>query len=154
MARNFLFAATAAASLAACGTPVEEIGNNALEAAENIVAVDNIAAIVPVEIKPPVNRLPQPFIGRWGLTAEDCTGTAGNNAGLMVIAPDLLTFYESRAAVRGLQAISPTEVRVTLTFTGEGQEWTQETPLILGEDGVTLTRLVDGRKLQYTRCGA
>ena len=43
---------------------------------------------------------------------------------------------------------------MTLTFTGEGQEWTQETPLILGEDGVTLTRLVDGRKLQYTRCGA
>ena len=154
MARNFLFAATAAASLAACGTPVEEIGNNALEAAENIVAVDNIAAIVPVEIKPPVNRLPQPFIGRWGLTAEDCTGTAGNNAGLMVIAPDLLTFYESRATIARLEGVSPAEFRATLAFTGEGQEWREETGLVLEEGGRVLVRVVDGERLRYTRCNA
>jgi hypothetical protein len=150
-----LFVAFAALTLAACGTPSGEMGNNVMEEVGNIVAADNTVAMLPAELTTTAgNRMPQPFVGRWGLTSEDCTGTAGNNKGLMVIAPDLISFYEARAAVRDLQVISPTEVRVTLALTREGQDWTQETPLKFEEGGTKLSRLVDGRKLQYGRCGA
>lgn len=99
-------------------------------------------------------RIPAAFLGRWGLTAGDCTSTGGDNKGLMTIEPDRLTFYESRATIARLTARSPTELHATLAFTGEGQEWTQETPLILENDGAALTRVADGQTLRYARCGA
>ena len=99
-------------------------------------------------------RIPAAFLGRWGLVPADCTSTAGDNKGLMTVEPDRLTFYESRAAIAKLEGVSPTELRATLAFTGEGQEWTQQTPLILENEGNSLTRVADGQTLRYTRCGA
>jgi hypothetical protein len=99
-------------------------------------------------------RIPAAFLGRWGLVPADCTSTAGDNKGLMTVEPDRLSFYESRASIAKLEGISPTELRATLAFSGEGQEWTQETPLILENDGAALTRVADGQTLRYTRCGA
>jgi len=99
-------------------------------------------------------RIPAAFLGRWGLVPEDCTSLGGDNKGLMTIEPDRLSFYESRAAVIKLTGISPTELRATLAFSGEGQQWTQETPLILENNGNALTRVADGQTLRYTRCGA
>lgn len=99
-------------------------------------------------------RLPAAFVGRWRLVPADCTSTAGDAKGLMTVTPDRLSFYESRATIQKLAAVSPTQLRATLAFTGEGQEWTQQTPLVLEEDGTVLTREADGQTLRYTRCPA
>src|SRR5437868_4439151 len=41
--------------------------------------------------------IPAALQGRWGLAPNDCTSTRGDAKGLLVIGPDQLTFYESRA---------------------------------------------------------
>lgn len=99
-------------------------------------------------------RLPPAFVGRWGLVPADCTSTRGDNKGLMTVTPDRLAFYESRATIARLEGVSPTELRATLAFTGEGQEWREETGLVLEERGRVLVRVVDGERLRYTRCDA
>lgn len=99
-------------------------------------------------------RIPPAFLGRWGLVPADCTSTAGNNKGLMTVAPDRLSFYESRATITRLEGVSSTRLRATLAFSGEGQQWTEETPLTLEENGDVLTRVADGQPLRYTRCAA
>lgn len=99
-------------------------------------------------------RIPAAFLGRWGLVPADCTSTAGDNKGLMTVEPDRLSFYESRATIARLERVSPTELRATLAFSGEGQQWTQETPLILEDGGNALIRVADGQTLRYKRCGA
>jgi hypothetical protein len=99
-------------------------------------------------------KIPPRFQGRWGLVPADCTSTRGDNKGLMTVGRDRLSFYESRASVSKIEALSPTELKVSLAFTGEGQEWTQDTPLVLEQNGNVLTRFADGQTLRYTRCGA
>ncbi|WP_298669499.1 hypothetical protein [uncultured Sphingomonas sp.] len=99
-------------------------------------------------------RIPAAFQGRWGLVPADCTSTQGDAKGLMLVEPDRLTFYESRATVTQLATISPTEIKATLAFSGEGQTWEQETPLTLEDNGNALTRIADGQTLRYMRCGA
>ncbi|MCC2979236.1 hypothetical protein [Sphingomonas sp. IC4-52] len=99
-------------------------------------------------------RLPTVFVGRWGLVPADCTSTRGDNKGLMTVTPDRLAFYESRATITRLEGVSPTELRATLAFTGEGQEWREETGLVLEDGGRVLVRVVDGERLRYTRCDA
>lgn len=106
------------------------------------------------ETASPDGRMPAAFLGRWGLVPADCTSTLGDNKGLMTVEADRLTFYESRAAIAKLTALSPTELRVTLSFSGEGQEWTEDTPLTLENNDNVLTRFADGETLRYTRCGA
>ncbi|QNE33259.1 hypothetical protein F1C10_01780 [Sphingomonas sp. NBWT7] len=98
--------------------------------------------------------MPPAFLGRWGLVPADCTSTRGDAKGLMTVEADRLTFYESRATISKLTAVSPTELRASLAFSGEGQEWTQETPLVLEDNGNALTRVADGQTLRYTRCTA
>ncbi|MCD2315530.1 hypothetical protein LQ954_05140 [Sphingomonas sp. IC-11] len=142
------------AALAGCGEPTAPPAN-AIATPGN----EQAAAVIP----PPASgaasivtdgRLPAAFVGRWGLVPADCTSTAGDAKGLMTVMPDRLSFYESRATIQKLEAVSPTQLRATLAFTGEGQEWTQQTPLVLEEDGAMLTREADGQTLRYTRCPA
>jgi hypothetical protein len=99
-------------------------------------------------------RMPATFQGRWGLVPADCTSTRGDAKGLMVVEADRLSFYESRAGVTKLDAVSSTELRATLSFSGEGQEWTEETPLVLEDGGNAMTRFAGGQTLRYTRCGS
>ncbi|WP_219729774.1 hypothetical protein [Sphingomonas sp. NBWT7] len=132
-------------------TPVEEGATfnvvNALDPAPRDDAADVAAAAND-------GRLPPAFLGRWGLVPADCTSTRGDAKGLMTVEADRLTFYESRATISKLTAVSPTELRASLAFSGEGQEWTQETPLVLEDNGNALTRVADGQTLRYTRCTA
>lgn len=96
--------------------------------------------------------IPAAFHGRWGLVAADCTTKNGDEKGLMTITSDRLAFYESRATVAGLELVSPSEVKADLSFSGEGQTWAERTPLVLGDNGNTLTRTTEGQTLRYTRC--
>ena len=130
--------------LAGCGGSAPEQQNAAVVADAGTVAP---AAAVD-------GNIPASFQGRWGLVPADCTSTNGDNKGLMTVEPDRLTFYESRATITKLDVRSPTELRAALAFTGEGQTWTQEMPLVLEDGGTVLTRIADGQTLRYTRCGA
>jgi hypothetical protein len=99
-------------------------------------------------------KIPPVFQGRWGLVPADCTSTRGDNKGLMTVEADRLTFYESRATIAKLTVASPTELKATLDFSGEGQTWQQETPLILEDNGNALTRTAEGQTLRYAKCAA
>lgn len=146
--------------LAGCTIPIPE-KENAIDYGAGSIA--NASAPRPDSAPTPTNdagamivgnRFPAEFQGRWGLVSADCTSTMGDNKGLMIVQPDRLIFYESRASVVTLRGVSPTEVYATLSFTGEGQEWTQETPMSLEAAGDVLTRFADGQLLRYRRCGA
>ncbi len=156
-----LFAIAAVAALvSACEIPMPEQRNetvieeggtfnvvNAIDPAPRDDAADVAVAAIN-------GRLPPAFLGRWGLVPADCTSTRGDAKGLMTVEADRLTFYESRATIAKLATVSPTELRASLAFSGEGQEWTQETPLVLEDNGNALTRVADGQTLRYTRCAA
>ncbi|WBH16245.1 hypothetical protein [Sphingomonas radiodurans] len=141
--------------LAGCEVPMPEQANDTPMTEGGFNMVHAADASVPT-VEPSADtagRLPAAFLGRWGLVPADCTSTRGDNKGLMTVEADRLSFYESRATIAKLAIISPTELRATLAFTGEGQEWTQDTPLMLEHEGNVLTRFADGQTLRYTRCG-
>lgn len=146
--------------LAACRVPEEPeeaaMVGRALPGSPNTAAVMGSAGGQPLPAPTAIadRRLPPAFVGRWGLVPADCTSMNGDNTGLMTVAPDRLTFYESRATIARLEGVSPTELRATLAFTGEGQEWREETGLVLEDGGRVLVRVVDGERLRYTRCDA
>jgi hypothetical protein len=148
--------------LAACRVPEESeevaVIGRALPSSPSTAAVMGSAGGQPLAAPAPAAiadvRLPPAFVGRWGLVPADCTSRKGDNKGLMTVAPDRLTFYESRATIARLEGVSPAEFRATLAFTGEGQEWREETGLVLEEGGRVLVRVVDGERLRYTRCNA
>lgn len=160
---SYLLLCCGLTALAGCGEPTAPPANSAdAEVTANLAAPDN--GQTAREMAPAAadrggadvadGRLPAAFVGRWGLVPADCTSTAGEAKGLMTVTPDRLSFYESRANIARLEAVSPTQLRATLAFTGEGQEWTQQTPLVLENDGAVLTREADGQTLRYTRCPA
>lgn len=155
------------ALLAGCSVPMPEQQNDAAENKRdgfNVVQLGNQqvpanggaggAAGADIDHPGQYGRIPPAFLGRWGLVPADCTSMGGDNKGLMTVESDRLTFYESRASVAKISTTSATEVQVTLAFSGEGQEWTQDTPLVLEDNGNGLTRFADGQTLHYTRCGA
>lgn len=148
-------ALTLLVEIGACKAPVSEQRNAAL-----VPDRQGNGAVIPGSAPSPARspiangRIPAAFQGRWGLVAADCTSTRGDNKGLMTVTADRLTFYESRASVASLATFSPTELRATLAFSGEGQTWKQETPLTLEDNGKALTRVADGQTLRYSRCPA
>lgn len=148
--------ALAVVLLAGCRVPIPEQENATPEPEGGVFNViePNMATPQASTAGPLGGRIPEPFLGRWGLVPADCTSTRGDNKGLMTVEADRLSFNESRATIAKLEAVSATELRATLAFNGEGQEWTEQTPLVLEDNGNVLTRLADGQTLRYTRCGA
>src|SRR5215210_8614734 len=61
-------------------TPTNELENGAAE------PVNDAASAIPASLH-----------GRWGLTPADCTSTRGDAKGLLIVGPDEIRFYESRA---------------------------------------------------------
>jgi hypothetical protein len=154
---------TALLALAGCKVPIPENENAAAPIEEsgtfNIVnAAESDASPTPgvntTEAVAVDGKIPPAFQGRWGLVPADCTSTKGDNKGLMKVEADRMTFYESRATIAKLAVVSPTELKATLDFSGEGQTWQQETPLILEDNGNALTRTAEGQTLRYAKCAA
>ena len=146
-------------TLAGCKVPIPEQQNDAATEEtgtfNTVNAADlNAPSAAPSDAAVADGKIPAAFLGRWGLVPADCTSTKGDNKGLMTVEADRLTFYESRATIAKLEVVSPTELKATLDFSGEGQTWQQETPLILEDDGNALTRTAEGQTLRYARCAA
>lgn len=99
--------------------------------------------------------IPAEMQGRWGLKPADCRSEAAE--GLLTVAPDRLTFYESVGELGDVTARTDNRIRATYAFTGEGMNWTRDVSLTLEDDGRTLVRRERGSEASpgafiYTRC--
>lgn len=101
--------------------------------------------------------VPAAFHGRWGLVPGDCESGRGDAKGLLEISPDALIFYESEGRLSKLADQTPTRIRASFAFTGEGVEWTRDITLDLMDGGRTLIRSETGEGAQsapfrYKKC--
>ena len=100
--------------------------------------------------------IPATIQGRWGLVPADCTSTAGDAKGLLVIGPDRLSFYESRGTLRDVRQDDERGFRAVYAFTGEGMEWMRDIAFELdpGENRLVRRDFGEGagQPLTYSRC--
>ncbi len=121
-------------------------------------AVDSPAP-VPTASPSPIAAMPAAFTGRWGMVANDCDPKRADNKGLLTIAGNRLSFYESRGEAAKLRQTQPTQVAFDLPMSGEGMTWSEPTTLTLLDDGKTLVRKAKGSpdrtgSFRYSRCPA
>lgn len=100
--------------------------------------------------------IPEAMQGRWGLVPADCTSTRGDAKGLMEVAAESLSFYESRAVLADVAERSDKRLEARFDFTGEGMRWQRD--MVLVAKGDTLVRQESGEgalpePLTYQRCG-
>ena len=150
-----------AAALASCGRP-EPIANDA----ENSSALPTInqssaspTGAAPAEGVPAGNAvvtsastIPTALHGRWGLSPGDCTSTRGDAKGLLIVDPNELRFYESRAVPARDVQTSANSISGDFSFTGEGQEWTRHVTLELREGKLARTERDPVARFSYVRC--
>jgi hypothetical protein len=98
------------------------------------------------------SEIPAPLQGRWGLTPGDCTSTRGDAKGLLVVGPDNLKFYESRAVPGPDTQTSPDSISGEFAFTGEGQTWTKFQALERQKDQLVRTESNPMASFTYARC--
>jgi len=92
-----------------------------------------------------LNRfIPSQFHGEWNADPDAC-GTSFNDSRLR-IEPDRLLFWESVGRVISVVERGSREATLTLSMSGEGQEWTQATRFWLSADEDTLYMEVPGYK--------
>jgi hypothetical protein len=165
-----LAAVALTAALAGCGSepPSDSntaaadnafVANTAIGVPENAVTPE--ASEVLPHATPPgepisADAIPASFRGRWGLVPDDCDPARDDAKGLMTVAADSLTFYESRGTPTQVSVLTPDKITLDLDFTGEGQTWTRTTTFTLLDDGKTLVReeTDPATALRYHRCNA
>lgn len=153
--------------LAACGGGSGAAGNNSQQAAtaqaEPAAALteDPDNELVPVTLPSPVTvkAIPAAFQGRWGMVANDCDPKRADNKGLLTIAGDRLSVYESRGVATGIRSEGDMRVLFDLPMSGEGMSWTEATILTLKGDGRALIREVTAPadrvgSFRYQKCPA
>lgn len=96
--------------------------------------------------------IPAALQGSWGLSPGDCTSTRGDAKGLLVVGPDDLKFYESRAVPAANVQASPDSIKGDFRFTGEGQTWTKFEALELRGDELVRTESNPMASFTYARC--
>jgi hypothetical protein len=117
------------------GPPDNAVENHA----ETPAATD--AALIPASLQ-----------GRWGLTPGDCTGPLDSAKGLLVIGPNQLRFYESRAVPSPDVQTDAGATRGTFHFTGEGQTWDKFESLKRNGDKLTRTEGNPTASYTYAKC--
>lgn len=101
---------------------------------------------------PPTARIPAALQGRWALAPRDCTSTRGDAKGLLVITPDALRFYESRAVPAADVEADKNSIAGNFAFTGEGQGWTKYEALKVGRQNLTRTETQPMASFSYAKC--
>ncbi|MEH3158631.1 MAG: hypothetical protein PGN08_06600 [Sphingomonas taxi] len=114
---------------------------------------------LPTASPSPIAALPAGFQGRWGMVPNDCDPARADNKGLLTIAGNRLSFYESRGDAATITRTQPTQVAFTLPMSGEGMTWSEPTTLTLLDGGKTLVREAKGSPdragaFRYSRCPA
>ena len=144
-------------ALAACGAPADE--GTAPDPADTPIPVEPDGGIGdgagPPAAAANSDAIHPEMRGRWGLTPGDCT--TDDAEGLLTVAPERLTFYESVGELGSIGTRTESSLRATYGFTGEGMTWTRDISLTLEDDGRTLVRREHGSEASpgafiYTRC--
>lgn len=154
--KGVLVCAGGLAALAACSRETSE----APAVAESGVTAPNTVAPATTPASQPADGgtgIPAAAYGRWALVPADCTSTAGDAKGLLVIDASGLKFYEARAKLGNVKERDASRIRASFAFSGEGQEWTQEVLLDVQAGGSKLIRRDYGPDampgaLEYARC--
>jgi hypothetical protein len=146
--------------LAACGGADEAAlpsGDESSIPAEPDGGVGDAAtpAVEPSEAS--ATGIPERLRGRWGLVAADCEPGRSDAKGLLVVGDDKLEFYESVGTLGGASERTPTRLRASFAFTGEGMNWTRDMLLEIEDDGEALIRQEFGadaapNPFRYRRC--
>lgn len=99
-------------------------------------------ALLPVTLPSPValKAIPAAFQGRWGMVANDCDPKRADTKGLLTIAGDRLSFYESRGTATRIRREGADRILFDLPMSGEGMTWVEPTILTLKDDGRVLVR--------------
>ena len=100
----------------------------------------------------PTAKIPAALQGRWALTPHDCTSTRGDAKGLLVITPDYLRFYESRAVPAADVEADESSIGGNFAFKGEGQAWTKYEALKVENQKLTRTETQPIASFTYARC--
>ena len=100
----------------------------------------------------PAAKVPAALQGRWGLTPADCSGDPSAAKGLLVVTPDELQFYESKAVPSSDVAADAGSISGTFAFTGEGQSWTRYEALKLNKNMLTRTEIKPTASFTYAKC--
>ena len=154
-----IIAICAAAALAACGGPdavAEEEDSAALPEPANRAAPSPTGgspgnSTAPAKA-PSGTAIPAALQGRWGLSPGDCTSTAGDAKGLLVVRSGELRFYESVAVPTAGVQTATDSISGEFAFTGEGQEWTRHETLELREGKLVRTERDPVASFRYVRC--
>ena len=96
--------------------------------------------------------IPAALQGRWGLSPQDCTAALAAAKGLLVVNPNELRFYESRAVPSADVQMSKTSINGTFHFTGEGQAWDKFEALQRRRDKLTRTETNPAASYTYVKC--
>lgn len=159
---SLLLTTAATLALAGCQKPADApVDNAASNAGNSVGSVETIgepdANIAPPanSVSPAINEIPTAFLGRWGMVPNDCDVSRSDTKGLVTVTPDALKFYESMGRLESIEGVSPTEVKATFAFTGEGQSWTKTMTLALDEGGTTLVRTEQdpAGTFRHQKCG-
>lgn len=144
---SLLLTTAATLALAACqkpaDVPVSENGASAVNGVDSVETIGEPDANIAQpanSVGPAIKEIPTAFLGRWGMARNDCDPSRDDAKGLVTVTPDALKFYESMGRLESIEGVSPTEVKATFAFTGEGQSWTKTMTLALDEGGTTLVR--------------
>lgn len=100
----------------------------------------------------PAAKIPAALQGRWALAPRDCTSTRGDAKGLLVIAPDALHFYESRAVPGADVEADENSIGGNFAFTGEGQSWKKYETLKVEKQKLTRTETQPVASFSYAKC--
>jgi hypothetical protein len=100
----------------------------------------------------PTMKIPAAVQGRWGLTPADCFSTRGDGKGLLVVTPDILHFYESRAVPAAGVDSDGHSISGNFAFAGEGQSWTRYEALNFDKDRLTRTETNPTASFSYAKC--
>ena len=156
-----------AMALCACGGtgPVAEEAENAagLPAPPDVQTTDPTGAAPPANAPSAPERsqgaraqasasIPAAFHGRWGLTPADCAPGGGSARGVLVISPDAMQFYESRAVPTTNVGSTGDSFSADFAFRGEGMDWSKFQTLRLQGESLVRTESNPMASFTYAKC--
>lgn len=158
--RTISFALPVLFALAACDDGTQGAGMTTEEAEADGNIVGNSSSSKPstpdsVTVVP--GDIPAAIRGRWGLVPADCEPGRADAKGLLTITAGKLEFYESVGTLKGVTEATPTRIRASFNFEGEGMTWERDMVLDVQDGGATLIRREYGEDaapepFRYAKC--
>jgi hypothetical protein len=144
----------------ACGgrDPVDDKAGNTAGLPDGNVSAPSAAgephvATVPAQAMPvSPAKIPAALEGRWGLAPADCLPGRSDAKGLLVVTPEALQFYESRAVPAADVDTDADSISGNFTFTGEGQSWTKYVSLKIDRQMLVRTETKPTVSFNYAKC--